>query len=249
MDIDFALLLFVLVVITGILWGIARFLLPGKVHGAVEYTASFFPILLVVFLLRSFLYEPFQIPSGSMIPTLEIGDFIVVNKFRYGVRLPIVGTKIIPVGEPERGDVMVFIPPHDHRYFIKRVVGLPGDQILIIDNRLFINGEEVPQDFVARIGSVSTLNGTASVELRQAVTGQAEHQVQVLNPASSSGAYFEGRVSPGHYFMMGDNRDNSSDSRDWGEVPESNIVGKAVAIWMHWQSGSLPSFGRVGAIR
>ena len=124
MDFDFALVLFVLVLISGIFWALDKFVFKGKIHDSVEYIGSFFPILLIVFFLRSFLFEPFQIPSGSMVPTLEIGDFIVVNKFSYGVRLPIVGTKIIPTGDPERGDVIVFVPPHDHRYFIKRLVAV-----------------------------------------------------------------------------------------------------------------------------
>lgn len=248
MDIDFALLLFALVVITGAFWLVARLKRKSHVHGAVEYTASFFPILLVVFLLRSFLFEPFQIPSGSMIPTLEVGDFIVVNKFTYGIRLPILGTKIVPLGEPERGDVMVFIPPHDHRYFIKRVVGLPGDHILFVNNRLYINGDEVPQTFLDQVGSVNTPDGLVTLEVREAQTGSAHHHIYTMAPAGTYGVLFETRVSPGHYFMIGDNRDNSLDSREWGEVPEENIVGRAVAIWMHWKPWTVPSFSRTGAI-
>ena len=240
MDFDFALILFVLVVITGIFWVLHNFVLKDKAHGAIDYTGSFFPVLLLVFLLRSFLFEPFQIPSGSMIPTLEVGDFIVVNKFSYGIKLPIIGTEIVPLGEPQRGDVIVFIPPNDSRYFIKRLVGMPGDHLQVINNQVFINGELLEQEFVASLGS--------SHQLRLEQTGDALHQIQVSLPPTITGRNFDTQISDGHYFMMGDNRDNSSDSRVFGEVPADNIVGKAVAIWMHWIPWQLPSFGRVGSI-
>jgi signal peptidase I len=250
MDFDFALILFIAVLITGLIWLIdarwwrKRRSSSDKQPLLVEYSISFFPVLLIVFLLRSFLYEPFQIPSGSMIPTLEVGDFILVNKYTYGIRLPVLGTRIIPINEPERGEVMVFIPPHDSRYFIKRVIGLPGDMILIEDNQVSINGEALAQRFVTNQESIQRM----IFSLQEEQIGEQAHMIRVARPATQYGRHFEYRVPEGHYFMMGDNRDNSLDSREWGPVPEANIVGKAVAIWMHWEPWSLPSFGRAGTI-
>lgn len=209
----------------------------------VEYARSFFPVLFLIFFLRSFLAEPFQIPSSSMVPTLEVGDYILVNKFAYGIRLPVLRDKIIDVGEPQRGDVMVFFPPHmNDTYYIKRVIGLPGDEVAYRGKRLYVNGELVPEQ------SLATLPGPRGrYRLSQASLGDTQHlkQDNLLRPARD----FTVRVRPGHYFMMGDNRDNSSDSRVWGQVPERDIVGKAFLIWMHWESlFSIPSFARVGGI-
>jgi signal peptidase I len=207
----------------------------------VEYARSFFPVLFVVFVLRSFLVEPFQIPSSSMVPTLEVGDYILVNKFTYGIRLPVVRTKVVSLNKPERGDVMVFFPPHlNDTYFIKRVVGLPGDTVSYRDKNIFVNGELVETEPVAAEGS-------SNYRLSMESLGSADHlmQIDTLRPARD----FSVVVKPGHYFMMGDNRDNSSDSRVWGQVPEKDIVGKAFAVWMHWEDFlSIPSFSRVGAI-
>jgi signal peptidase I len=209
----------------------------------VEYSRSFFPVLAVVFVLRSFIAEPFQIPSSSMVPTLEVGDYILVNKFTYGLRLPVVRTKVLDLGEPERGDVMVFFPPHmNDTYYIKRVIGLPGDVISYRNKRLYVNGEPVPFEQIAVVP-----DGRGRVQVGIAELGDKRHlqQVNLLRP----GRDFTVTVKPGHYFMMGDNRDNSSDSRVWGQVSERDIVGKAFAIWMHWDSlFSIPSFDRVGAI-
>ncbi len=212
----------------------------------VEYAKSFFPVLFVVFVLRSFLVEPFQIPSGSMIPTLKVGDFILVNKFTYGIRLPVVRTKVVDMNEPERGDVMVFFPPHrPDTYFIKRVVGLPGDEIRYINNVLYVNGEKQPQQLVAALPP-----GRPEFQLMKENLGGVEHDMRkhvVPGPLSRQGEWV---VPEGHYFMMGDNRDDSSDSRAWGPVSEEAIVGKAFAVWMHWDSlFSLPSFSRVGSIQ
>jgi len=210
----------------------------------VEYARSFFPVLAVVLVLRSFLYEPFQIPSSSMVPTLEVGDYILVNKFSYGLRLPVTRTKIFDVGEPERGDVMVFFPPHQNdTYYIKRVIGIPGDRVAYRNKQLLVNGEPVPQEWLAEFPS-----GRYTVKMgREALPGTDGHLMQVDNRRGPRN--FSVVVQPGHYFMMGDNRDNSSDSRVWGQVPERDIVGKAVAIWMHWEEFlSVPSFGRAGAI-
>lgn len=212
----------------------------------VEYAKSFFPVLFVVLVLRSFLVEPFQIPSGSMIPTLKVGDFILVNKFTYGIRLPVTNTKVIDINQPERGDVMVFFPPHrPDTYFIKRVVGLPGDDIRYINNVLYVNGERQPQRLLA---SLPAANPQYQL-MKEALDGE-EHDIRkhiVPGPLSRQGRW---SVPEGHYFMMGDNRDDSSDSREWGPVAETAIVGKAFAVWMHWDSlFSLPSFSNVGSIR
>lgn len=275
MDIDLPLILTLAVLVSGVVWGLDRFRWRPVRQAAMaeraaqlaaespdvavenddtwqqlarepalqEYVGSFFPVLLVVLLLRSFLAEPFQIPSGSMIPTLLEGDFIVVNKFAYGLRLPVLGTKFVPVGEPQRGDVMVFVPPHVDRYFIKRVIGLPGDRIRYARKRLYINGELVEEtsEGVAQIDGARIERYTASLDGRS-------HPVQ-KNSARPARAAREWVVPDGHYFMMGDNRDLSDDSRYWGFASERQIVGKAMFIWLHWPSwGSVPSFGRAGAI-
>ena len=215
-----------------------------RVPATVEYARSFLPVLLIVLVLRSFLVEPFQIPSSSMVPTLLVGDYILVNKYAYGIRLPVLNTKVIDVGEPQRGDVMVFFPPNDHRYFIKRVIGLPGDHIVYRDKVLYVNGEEMPQTLIAQLPPLAPTYQILEENLAS-VTHVVRKDLRRHIPDN-----FETTVSPGHYFMMGDNRDNSSDSRVWGEVPERNIVGNAFAIWMHWEGLlSLPSFSRMGAIQ
>lgn len=228
----------------------------GEEPTPVEYAKSFFPLLLVVFVLRSFIVEPFQIPSESMVPTLEVGDFILVNKFSYGIRLPLIRTKVIDISDPQRGDVMVFFPPHEDRYFIKRVIGLPGDTIRYAGNTLYVNGQEMPQKWLYNDERkdrhcVSLLGkGVGQYEVVEESFG-SENNHHMRKCVSPRRDYVDDSwtVSPGHYFMMGDNRDNSSDSRVWGEVPEDRIVGKAFAIWMHWDSFfSLPSFSRVGGI-
>ena len=216
-----------------------------------EYASSFLPVLAIVLVLRSFIVEPFQIPSASMVPTLEVGDFILVNKFAYGLRLPVVGTKVLDVGEPQRGDVMVFFPPDDKRYFIKRVIGLPGDRIEVRDKQLTINGQPARQTLLAELPA-----GRPTYRLLKEQIGEVEHSIRAetskprgRTPLGYDPDNFSVTVRPGHYFMMGDNRDNSSDSRFWGQVPEHNVVGKAFAIWMHWDSFfSIPSFKRVGTI-
>lgn len=210
----------------------------------VEYARSFFPVLAAVFVLRSFLFEPFQIPSSSMVPTLEVGDYILVNKYTYGLRLPVLRDKVVSIDSPERGDVMVFFPPHQNKtYYIKRVIGVPGDLIEYRDKHLWVNSEQVPREWLDSGSGDSKRTSKGS----ETVGDDAPYLMQIdnLRPARD----FSVRVKPGHYFMMGDNRDNSSDSRVWGQVPERDIVGKAVAIWMHWESFlSVPSFGRVGTI-
>tara|TARA_B110000211_G_scaffold152248_1_gene173089 strand:+ start:5698 stop:6582 length:885 start_codon:yes stop_codon:yes gene_type:complete len=218
----------------------------------IEQSYSFFPVLALVFVLRSFVAEPFQIPSGSMEPGLITGDFILVSKFSYGLRVPGVGSTIIPVSNPVRGDVMVFFPPEDSRYFIKRVIGLPGDHIEYRNRRLTVNGTEIPTE---ELGGEPAYNPT--MFLGKETLDNAEPTVKWI-PARSratgeavlwGGPEGEWDVPDGHYFMMGDNRGNSGDSRMWGFVPEKNIVGKAVAVWMHWETwSSLPSFSRTKII-
>ena len=294
---NFALLLFIATVVTGLYWlaerlyflprrrkaalaleqstaerrkalqekGISRVDGDGDISKAqatllmqpwwLDWTAGLFPVILVVFVLRSFLFEPFKIPSGSMIPTLLIGDLILVNKFTYGIRLPVVNTKITEGNAPQRGDVMVFrYPPQPSVDYIKRVVGVPGDEVAYINKRLTINGKEVPTTAQPDFFDESTMRYFKQFE---ETLGAQPHRV--LNnpdaPAFVQGAAnfpyrdncrysVEGvvcKVPQGHYFMMGDNRDNSLDSRYWGFVPDQNIVGKAFFVWMNF--GNLRRIG------
>lgn len=221
-----------------------------------DWTAGLFPVLLVVFILRSFLFEPFKIPSGSMIPTLHIGDLILVNKYHYGVRLPVVNTRLTEGKPVQRGDVMVFrYPPKPSVDYIKRVVGLPGDEVAYLNKKLTINGQAVPVKTLPDFFDESTMRyHKQRQETLDAVTYQT--LLDDDRPAFVSGAdQFAGRekcnytvegvtckVPAGHYFMMGDNRDNSQDSRYFGFVPDANIVGKAFFVWMNF--GNL---GRIGA--
>ncbi|WP_044870599.1 signal peptidase I [Pseudomonas sp. LFM046] len=224
----------------------------------VEYGKSFFPVLAIVLILRSFLVEPFQIPSGSMKPTLEVGDFILVNKFAYGIRLPVLDNKVIEVGDPQRGDVMVFRYPSDPNInYIKRVIGLPGDRIAYSsDKHLTINGEPVAERLLGE--EPGTLG---SARLYKEKLGEAEHLIRKEMKRYRMEPGREWVVPAGHYFMMGDNRDNSNDSRYWndpripkdllGMVPDRNIVGKAFAVWMSWpdpKMHNMPTFSRVGLI-
>ncbi len=213
-----------------------------------DWTAGLFPVILVVFLLRSFLFEPFKIPSGSMIPTLLVGDLILVNKYHYGVRLPVINKKIVDNHEPQRGDVMVFRYPKDTSIdYIKRVVGVPGDEVTYRNQQLYINGEPVHITPLPDFFNEDTLR----VEKQYLEKlGPVEHQVlldrsrQLYLPPNETFPYRENcrysaegvacKVPPGHYFMMGDNRDNSMDSRFWGFVPDQNIVGKAFFVWMNF---------------
>jgi len=208
----------------------------------VENAKSLTPVLAFVFIIRSFLYEPFQIPSGSMERTLLVGDFILVNKFTYGIRLPVWRDKVFDINDPQRGDVMVFFPPHKDQYYIKRVVGLPGDLVEYTNKVLTINGEVQIQ---------TPLNGKKRALYQQftETLGDVDHQIQT-NASAQRNDDIRVRVPEGHYFMMGDNRDNSQDSRYWGAVSEERIVGKAVAIWMHKDPGwHLPTFSRAGSFK
>lgn len=261
-DGDFALVLVMLTLLSGLIGGLDRFwferrrrAFSNSLHSdsdllvaqrpIAEYARSFFPVLAAVLVLRSFIAEPFQIPSASMVPTLQVGDYILVNKFSYGLRLPVLKTKVLDVGEPKRGDVIVFFPPHKNVYFIKRLIGLPGDRIQYRHKVLYINGEKANQTYLA------TLPQLPSIEWSSEKLGSVEHSIyKTVDSYHPIADEVDIVVEPGHYFMMGDNRDNSADSRFWGQVPEENIVGKAFAVWMHWETlFSIPSFDRVGAIK
>jgi signal peptidase I len=261
---SFALFLLLLLLVTGAVWALeAAWLGRRRRAGAkqpwwVEYSVSFFPVILIVFLLRSFLVEPFKIPSGSMIPTLLVGDFILVNKFTYGVRLPVANRKLLELGSPQRGDVMVFRYPEDPSLdYIKRVVGVPGDRVEYRNKRLRISGSAVPmrqiEDYLSRERMqysqryLETLNATEHQIMIEDDAPAFVAQTRAFPHAGNCNYNMSGlacTVPPGHYFVMGDNRDNSSDSRVWGFVPDDNIVGKAFFIWLN-----LGELGRFGSFR
>ena len=259
---DFSFYLFLGTVITGFIWALDVWVLAprrskvyqaqseihagvevkrgGKEPVIVEYSKSFFPVLLIVFILRGFIVEPFRIPSGSMLPSLYIGDFILVNKFAYGIRLPVWNKKIIETGDPQRGDVVVFRYPRDPSLdYIKRIIGLPGDHIAYYNKVLYVNGKPVKRDFVGEYEGPGQAHANEYIEN---LYGE-EHAIllQPGRPSSLEGEYI---VPDGMYFVMGDNRDNSNDSRVWGPVPERNLVGEAFMIWMHWNGGV--KWGRIG---
>lgn len=242
MDLNFELILTLIFLLCAGFWLLNKFVVKQE-EGLIEFAGSLAPVLGIVLVLRSFLIEPFQIPSQSMVPTLQVGDFILVSKWTYGIRLPVIRTKIIDVSSPERGDVMVFFPPHEDRYFIKRVVGLPGDTIHVLNGVLFVNGEKMTQQADPEIAA-----SPRSVVMTENLLG-VEHLMQKRTSPTRLSQNYSSVVPMGHYFMMGDNRDNSSDSRVWGPVPEERIVGKAFARWMFWNEfTSIPSFDRAGAI-
>ena len=212
----------------------------------IEYSRSFFPVLLVVLVLRAFVAEPFRIPSGSMIPTLLVGDFILVNKFSYGVRLPVIHTKILDTSEPKRGDVAVFRWPRDPSLdYIKRVIGVPGDRIKYVDKKLYVNGELIDTTLLGAYEGHDQYSHRMEFEMQENLLG-VEHQI-LINQGRRSLDYID-VVPEGHYFVMGDNRDNSNDSRFWGFVPEENLVGRALFIWMNWDAVKRSiNFSRIGS--
>jgi signal peptidase I len=250
MSVDFSLVLVVATALSGVIWGLDRLVFSSRRGGKeapepvlVEYARSFFPILLIVLFVRSFLFEPFRIPSSSMMPTLLVGDFIFVNKFTYGLRLPVVNTKVLEIGEPERGDVMVFRLPSDpSTNYIKRLIGLPGDTIRYQNRRLYVNGKVVDRKSFGQYPG----DGQEGALLYNESLDGVEHEILLMPGRRSLEGVFN--VPEGHYFMMGDNRDNSRDSRyeGVGIVPEGNIVGKAVRIWMNWSIPSMPRWERIG---
>jgi len=296
---NFALILFVLMVVTGVIWCLDVFVLAKRRRAAadraladfdarnakltadgvkldtgtsrasieaallrqptwIEYSGSFFPVIALVFVLRSFLFEPFKIPSSSMVPTLLVGDLILVNKFTYGIRLPVLNKKVIEVNNPQRGDVMVFKYPMDTTQdYIKRVIGVPGDKITYENKRLTVNGK--PVDYTPLDDYLDDEHLVYNKQFQENLTGVSHRilnneQAATLNlgdvkpfPHSEACSYkYEGftcTVPEGNYFMMGDNRDNSADSRYWGFVPDKNIVGKAIFVWMN-----LSNLRRIGGV-
>ena len=260
---DFSFILTVATLVTGVIWALDSWLWkPKRLQAAtqagiapefvrepivVEYSRSFFPVILIVLVIRSFLFEPFRIPSDSMMPTLLDGDFIFVNKFAYGLRLPVLNSKIVDIGEPKRGDVIVFRLPTDPSVnYIKRLVGLPGDHVSVRDDRVYIN------DQLMTVRTTGLYTGPRNVGAQQ----DAEEAIENLGGVEHRVLYIPGRgptdydavVPAGHYFFMGDNRDNSQDSRfdKVGFVPEGNLVGKAVRIWLNWDLPHAPLWNRIG---
>jgi signal peptidase I len=273
MNFDFPTIMVLAVVLTGAIWLIdAVFFAPRRsmehanvlaaagtnthdgsvTHLAkepliVEYARSFFPVILAVLVLRSFIVEPFRIPSNSMMPTLLTGDFILVNKFTYGIRLPVINKKVIEIGLPKRGDVMVFRYPNNPSIdYIKRVVGLPGDRIAYYHKKLRINGEIMAQEPVGPYTGVGAGVGMTGADLLQEHLGTVKHLI--LTRPGQPTVEGEFTVPQGEYFVMGDNRDNSNDSRYWGTVPQQNLVGKAFLVWMNWDaSNGGIAWGRIGS--
>ena len=251
--VDFAVLLTAATLLTGIGWALNKWVLaPRRAAGTppsalVDFCQSFFPVIAAVLVLRSFVAEPFRIPSGSMIPTLLVGDFILVNKFAYGLRDPAFHTKFLANGEPERGDIVVFRYPLDPRQdYIKRIVGLPGDHIAYREKRLTVNGQEFAQQ---ADGAFQVTGGGSSGVVYRLVEDMGGLSHQVLVDPDHTSVDFEYTVPAGQYFAMGDNRDGSSDSRVWGTVPERNLVGKAFFIWMSWDSvRTRIDFSRIGTV-
>lgn len=250
---SFATLLASLTLATGIVWAMDKLWLgprrrltqaPGAVdkpNAVIDFCRSFFPVIGLVLLLRSFVVEPFRIPSGSMIPTLSIGDFILVNKFTYGLRDPVFHTKLFELSQPKRGDIVVFRWPVDPRKdFIKRIIGVPGDRIAYREKILYINGDQAAQE------SDGVYTGPYGAIYRfEERLGDESHRI-IVNPERPSDD-FEFTVPAGEYFAMGDNRDGSDDSRRWGTFPERNLVGRAFFIWMSWDSANTRiDFSRIG---
>ena len=260
MRLDFSLLLTALSALTGLVWLLDRLffaktrrLMQGEGEEIaepwwVDYARSLFPVLFFVLVLRSFIAEPFRIPSSSMMPNLLVGDFILVNKFTYGIRLPVANTKILALGAPKRGDVVVFRYPLDpNEDYIKRVIGLPGDVIAVQDNRITVNGQAagyVPGEVYVGSGQGRDMTG-ARLLSETFADGDSAHSVLFRDDAPFLLRRNDSWTVPaGQYFVMGDNRDNSEDSRYWGFVPEQNLVGRAFMIWMNWDGGV--DFSRIG---
>lgn len=235
---DFESWLTLAALVTGILWALEKWVWSKrraegrKPNWIVDFARSFFPVLLAVLVLRAFVVEPFRIPSRSMVPTLLVGDFILVNKFGYGLRLPVTHTKIVDIGEPQRGDVMVFRYPEDPtKDYIKRVIGLPGDTVAYHGTQLFVNGKAVPAEAAGLYtGEGAPAHFMTRLLFEDLPDGPVHPILDIENrPGPQQNTV---KVPPHHYFVMGDNRDNSADSRVWGFVPESALVGQAFMIWL-----------------
>jgi len=272
MNFDFSALLVFLTFISGLIWLLDHLFFAAKRKSdsndgiddskakqveysnepiLVEYSRSFFPIFLIVLILRSFIFEPFKIPSGSMMPTLLIGDFILVNKYDYGLRLPVLHNKFIDKNTPKRGDIVVFRYPEDPSIpFIKRVVALSGDKITYYNKTLFINDVEAEQVLNGRYNATGAgYKNNDGLSLRIEHLDELDHQI-LVDPSQPWTKDVEIMVPEGHYFVLGDNRDNSKDSRYWGFVPDENLVGRAFMIWMNfdWETKSKVDFSRIGTI-
>jgi len=271
MNFDFATVMVTAVLVTGVIWlidiivwkpkrtqaadnlkqqGVEQKLISNtyKEPLMVEYARSFFPVILAVLILRSFLVEPFRIPSGSMMPTLLSGDFILVNKFTYGIRLPVLNSKVLALGDPERGDVVVFrYPKNPSVDYIKRVVGVSGDTISYFGKQVYVNGELAKQTGLGTFTTTGEGLHMTGADRRMENLAGVEHQILVdRGRASMEGEFI---VPEGQYFVMGDNRDNSNDSRVWGFVPDENLVGRAFMIWMNWDGvQDRVSWERVGSL-
>ena len=241
---DFPLILTLLVLISGViaLLDILFFAKKRKAQGKekpgklVEYSRSFFPVLLLVLVIRSFLIQPYRVPTGSLEPTIMPGDFIAVNQFAYGLRLPVLHSKIMPIGEPKRGDIALFRwPKNPHIIFVKRVIGLPGDHIIYKNKVLTINGKVMQQKFIGRSLDVEPGQPPIPVIIKQENLDGIIHKIYQSEQGGDTNSY-DITVPKNCYFMMGDNRDDSDDSRSWGCVPEANFVGKAFIIWLSWDS-------------
>ncbi len=257
MTFDFSAILVLLTLASGAIWGLDAWLLAPRRRARqdpavedpwwVEYARSFFPVFLLVLLLRSFLVEPFRIPSGSMMPTLVEGDFILVNKYEYGIRLPVLNRKVIGNESPARGDIIVFRYPEDPSVpFIKRVVGLPGDHVVYRDKVLYLNGVAVPRE---QEGVVADAGGPLGLPALQQLEDLGTRRHSVYVDPHRPGPEADAVVPEGHYFVLGDNRDNSRDSRYWGFVPDRNLIGRAFFIWMNWslKNGGI-KWKRIGTI-
>ncbi len=262
---NFPLVMFILLVVTGSIWLLDYLILRHKRTPDqneplwIEYPKSFFPIILIVFTLRSFIIEPFKIPSGSMIPTLLVGDFILVNKYTYGLRLPVINLKIMDINQPKRGEVMVFRYPEDPSVdYIKRVVGIPGDTVTYHNKQLTVNGDMVKMHYEGEYKYIESGLGYIYAEHFKEFLDDQGHAILInqdvpslqlssvrhfpfLDHCTYNRAGFTCEVPPGNYFTLGDNRDSSSDSRYWGFVPEQNIVGRAFMIWWNFND-----FNRIG---
>ncbi len=273
MLLNFDLALVILTALSGLLWLFDRIvLLPGRRRRAAsiagiaalsdperearvrdamrepivtDYARSFFPVLFVILVIRSFIAEPFKIPSGSMIPTLLVGDFILVSKFSYGIRLPVLNLRIVDTGLPQRGDVVVFrYPDNPKQDYIKRVVGLPGDVVVYRNKMIYVNGEEVRRTYVGPYnGPAEAGRDLSAAQVSVEKLGEHEHRMMTMPGPGREG---EWTVPEASYFVLGDNRDNSEDSRYWGFVPQDNLVGKAFVVWMNWHDGV--DFGRIGTV-
>jgi signal peptidase I len=259
MNFDFAAVLVSLVAVTGFIWLVDSVLFAKKRHenhvlnlkktvseGAeleidepwiVGFSKSLFPVFLIVLVLRSFVMEPFRIPSNSMMPTLLTGDYIVVNKFTYGLRLPVLNYKAIELNAPQRGDVIVFRYPENPKVnYIKRVVGVPGDKLAYINKKVYVNGELAKQQDIGLYEGFGSGAGMTGAFHKIETLGSIEHDILIVDDAPNR-IIREFEVPEGNYFVLGDNRDRSGDSRFWGYVPDENLVGRAFMIWMSWDSG------------